>query len=401
MKNYLDVLRTRGVARLLASQLTARFPAGMLSLAILIHIEQLYRSYTAAGVVLAALSIGQAVSGPVAGRLMGRLGMRPVLTVATILTAADLLVLALVPLPLWAVSLVAGFAGLVIPPITPAVRTIYPKVVNSAQLQPLFSLDASLQEIIWVVGPVAATFVAFAFSPPAGIVLCSIILALGAAWFITAPAVGSVRIPPSRHRLGRVLRIRIVLLMTALGFLLIGSAAAVEAATVALFGHERPETGILLAVYSVGSFVGGFALGHRSLTPVRLVLRMGIVAAGLVMALFAQEAWWLGVSYFVSGLGIAPTLSGSFAAVSSQLRFSETAESYGWMGTGQLIGAAAGSAAAGVAIDLHGGVGALWVGAGLGVLGVLLLALFLRAIPDLRGRDARPRTDTIPLTLPS
>ena len=51
--------------------------------------------------------------------------------------------------------MVVGFvAGLSYPPIQPAVRTIYPKMVNSRQLTPLFSLDASAQEIIWVAGPV-------------------------------------------------------------------------------------------------------------------------------------------------------------------------------------------------------------------------------------------------------
>ena len=41
-----------------------------------------------------------------------------------------------------------------------AVRTIYPKMVNSRQLTPLFSFDASLQEVIWIVAPVVITLVA-------------------------------------------------------------------------------------------------------------------------------------------------------------------------------------------------------------------------------------------------
>ena len=52
-----------------------------------------------------------------------------------------------------------AITGLSYPPIQPAVRTIYPKMVNSRQLTPLFSLDASAQEIIWIAGPVVVTFV--------------------------------------------------------------------------------------------------------------------------------------------------------------------------------------------------------------------------------------------------
>ena len=52
VSGYGDLLRTRGVARIIAAQLTARFPSGMLSLAYLLHIEGVFDSYGAAGLVL-------------------------------------------------------------------------------------------------------------------------------------------------------------------------------------------------------------------------------------------------------------------------------------------------------------------------------------------------------------
>ena len=61
MAGYRDLLRTPGVARMIAAQLVARFPNGMTSLAILLHVEQQTGSYGAAGIVLAAASVGQAV----------------------------------------------------------------------------------------------------------------------------------------------------------------------------------------------------------------------------------------------------------------------------------------------------------------------------------------------------
>ena len=81
MSGYGDLLRTPGVARIISAQLTARLPSGMLSLAILIHIEGIFDSYGAAGLVLAATSVGQAIAGPLTSRWMGALGMRPVLIV--------------------------------------------------------------------------------------------------------------------------------------------------------------------------------------------------------------------------------------------------------------------------------------------------------------------------------
>jgi MFS family permease len=86
-----------------------------------------------------------------------------------------------------------------------------------------------------------------------------------------------------------------------------------------------------------------------------------------------------------------------FAIVSSSVRFSDTAEAYGWVGTGQLIGAAVGSALAGFLIDGIGAVGAFIVAAVLALFGFLVPAIGKRFHPDLRGRDASPLPDTEPV----
>ena len=88
MSTYSSLLKTPGVARIIAAQLTARFPFGMLSLAFLLHIERIHHSYGAAGLVLGAMSIGQAIAGPMTSRLMGVLGMRVVLWTTLALCAA-------------------------------------------------------------------------------------------------------------------------------------------------------------------------------------------------------------------------------------------------------------------------------------------------------------------------
>ncbi|GMA89954.1 hypothetical protein GCM10025869_04830 [Homoserinibacter gongjuensis] len=176
------------MARIIAAQLVARFPGGMISLGFLIHIEKIFDSYGAAGLVLAATSVGQAISGPVTSRWMGRWGMRPVLVLTTVVCAAALSVIALAQLELWAFMLVGLIAGLSYPPVQPAVRTIYPKMVNSRQLTPLFSLDASAQEIIWIAGPVAVTFVATQVSSVIGIFMSVLFLVVGGAWFISSPS---------------------------------------------------------------------------------------------------------------------------------------------------------------------------------------------------------------------
>lgn len=398
VSTYSSLLKTPGVARIIAAQLTARFPFGMLSLAFLLHIERVHHSYGAAGLVLGAMSIGQAIAGPMTSRLMGVLGMRTVLWTTLALCSAAVAAIGLFVMPVPVTMAIAFFAGLSMPPIQPAVRTIYPKMVNSRQLTPLFSLDASAQEIIWIAGPVAITFVSTQIGTVEGILMSVAIMLAGGCWFISSPEVGRVRIPRSKRRFGTVLTRPPVLLATVVGFLLIGSCSAVEAGVVATFGEGSPLAGIVLAIWSLGSLVGGLALGHIPIGPWATARRMLIVFVGVVLSTFMLWSWWgLSATLLIAGLGIAPALAVLFAIVSASVKFSDTAEAYGWVGTGQLIGAALGSALAGFLIDGVGPVGAFWVAGAFALVGFVVPAFAHRIHPDLRGRDASPIPDTEPV----
>ncbi len=394
---YRDLLRTPGVGRIIAAQLTARFPNGMTSLAILLHIEHVTGSYGAAGLVLAATSIGQAIAGPVTSRWMGRWGMRRVLTTTLAICALAITSIALLQLPVPGYMALGLLAGLSTPPVQSAVRTIYPKMVTSKQLTPLFSLDASLQEIIWIVAPVLITFVATqAGTVPALLVIVAILIS-GGAWFILSPEVGRVRIPRSRRSIGKVLAKAPVLLATVVGFLLIGACAAVEAGVVATFDHGGLEAGIVLAVFSVGSLAGGLVSGRIPISPWAMARRLLIVTVGLALTMVSLNVWWLGGSLIFAGIGIAPALAVLFAMTSASVKFSDTAEAFGWVGTGQLIGAAAGSAIAGFLIDDIGPRGAYIAATGFAAAGLLVAIVFVKGFPDLRNRDASPIPDTEPV----
>lgn len=381
----------------MSAQLVARFPSGMLSLAFLLHIERVHDSYAAAGLVLAATSIGQAIAGPLTSRWMGVWGMRKVIVTTIAVTAVAIGAIAFIEMSVPLYMLVGFSAGLSTPPIQPAVRTIYPKMVNAKQLTPLFSLDASAQELIWVVGPVITTVIATQIGTVEAIALALLFLVGGGAWFVLSPEVGRVRIPRSRRKLGVVLSRPPVLLSTVVGFLLVGATAALEAGVVASFGHGDPSSGIVLAIFAVGSLAGGLAFGHIPISPWSLGRRMFIVFVGMGLACLFLDFWGLAVTLFIAGIGIAPALAVMFSIVSASVKFSETAEAYGWMGTGQLIGAAIGSAIAGFLIDAFDAPGAFWVAAAFALVGFVVPVVFRRASPDLRGRDASSIPDTEPI----
>ncbi|MDF2508350.1 MAG: transporter [Microbacterium sp.] len=384
---------------MIAAQLTARFPNGMMSLAILLHVEQQTGSYGSAGLVLAATSVGQAVAGPITSRWMGVWGMRRVITLTLSVCVVAVLGLALLPLDVPGYMLLGMVAGLSTPPVQAAVRTIYPKLVNSSNLTPLFSLDASLQEIIWVLAPVVITLVSTQVGTAEGLLLVAVILVGGGAWFILSPEVGRVRIPRSRNALGKVVLKPPVLLATVIGFLLIGACAAVEVGVVATFEHGSLAAGLVLAVFSAGSLAGGLAFGHIPIGPWAMARRLLIVTIGLGLTMVMLNVFWLGGTLILAGIGIAPALAVLFAITSASVKFSETAEAFGWAGTGQLIGAAAGSAVAGFLVDVSDWRGAYLAATIFAAVGLLVSIVFVRSFPDLRHRDASPHPDTEPLAV--
>lgn len=129
MRAYRDVVRTPRVLNLTASQLFARLPLGMMSLAILLHVHGLTDSYAVAGAVVAWMSVGQAVAMPVTARLAGNAGMVPTLVIAALVNGASMIALALAvssPAMLMALGLLVGAS---VPPLMPVIRALYPQLV--------------------------------------------------------------------------------------------------------------------------------------------------------------------------------------------------------------------------------------------------------------------------------
>ena len=394
MKNYVDLLREPGTARVVASQLVARFPFGMLAIAYLVFVEQNYGSYTIAGLAIGAASIGQAVAGPFTSRLLGRFGIRPVVTISVIVVCATNAYIAFAVPPVWLLLPLMVIEGLSTPPIQPAVRTIYPKMVPASKLTALFSLDAAAQELIWIGGPVLAAVLAIQVSPVVAILASVAFFFVGGLWFVTSPIVGRVAIPRSRRRIGYVLKNSTVLMTTFVGLLLVAAFGAVEAGIVSIYGDGSPNAGIVLAVFSVSSLIGGLVIGHRPLGRLSLALRMTIVAIGMIVVPLSLDFWWLCGVLFFAGLGVAPALAALFTAVSATVKFSDTAEAFGWMGTGQLIGVAGGSAIAGICIDNFGSQSALLVAGLFAVAGAIASYVGYRWMPDLKHGNVSPIPDT-------
>ena len=345
----------------------------MLSLGLIIFVENKTSSYAIAGITVGAATLGISVAGPALSRWMAIVGIRTILGTTSLLNVIAVISMAFVPAEaLWLV-LLGLLIGLTQPPIQTAARTIYPGITPKKLLGRLFSLDATAQEIIWVVGPVVITLIAAQFGNLPILITIAVIQATGSIWFIANKEVGSTKIPRTTDAYGKVLKNRIVSIMTFMGLLFIGSFAGLEVGAVAIF--EEAIAGLLIAVFSIGSVLGGVFIGGRANSKYALSWLIALVLLGFSMMLvFPYNPYWVGLSLFIAGIGVAPTLGIMALTISGGTKPSEIAEAYGWQTTGQLVGISIGSALAGIAVDVISPVAAFAVSVIFGV-GTLLAAL--------------------------
>jgi predicted MFS family arabinose efflux permease len=260
-------------------------------------------------------------------------------------------------------------------------------LVERKQMGTLYALDATLQEVIWIFGPVTATFIAAFTNTTVGIVVMGVIQITGAFWFSSNREIRRVEIPKSKRRLGGVLRNRIVISNAIIGALLIGSFSGVEIGTVAVF-TDKATAGIIVGVLSVGSLLGGFLFGHRSKTRWALSRYLMVVFVGFGMVFIAPDsAIWVSIAWFIAGLGIAPALGLLGAIIGASVKTADAPEAYGWVGSGQMIGYAGAAAIAGLSIDLIAPEAALLVAVVMGGGAVLVALMSAKFTPVISSSD--------------
>ena len=351
MRLYLELFRKPGVSSVIWSQLLARFAMGMQTITFAIHLQQKFHNYSVAGLAIAASTVGGAVSAPILGRWMAKFGIRPIILTGTLCTPVFMLAIGFFPISESFAIAMSLLLGLAYPPIQPAARAVYPTLVETEKLRnAIYSIDAILQEIIWIVGPVLATLLIAFTNTETPIVFMAVIQLTGGLWFVTLHKVHSAPIPRSSRRLGSVLKSKLVVVMVVINLLFVGSFAALEIGVVAALGKK--EAGFVIAMLSIGSVLGGLIFGHRIKTSAALTKQLAVVLIGDLLIFFnATDAYWLAVCLFISGIGVATAFATIGAVIGKAIRLDDTTEVYGWIGAGQNIGYGMGAAIAGFVVD--------------------------------------------------
>jgi len=395
---YRDLWRTPGVMTLMAAALAARLPVLSTMVPLAFLSKDAAGGFDWSGVVAGAYAIGTAIASVLWARLADRRGARRILIVTGTAWAVMMAVTALLPYSWYrALPVAAALAGLFVAPVAATLRASWPRIVQGGRLRVVYALDASITELLFVVGPLlGAVIVSFA-SPRAGLLACAVSAAATIWWFglkqrpivrqqhEEANRLTAKELVLHRHRLP---------LLIALACMVMGF-ASMSLGIVALADEHgnRVIAGVLEAVAASGSLLGGLVAGalpgRRDSYVWRRLLAFTVLVAGCVFATGSIVA--LAILLFASGCLIAPTSAALFERLGVLTPESARTEIFGWMLSGGAIGSAAGSAVAGGLVEAYGVRYAWALMAVLGVVGTLAV---LRVPPH---RAEEPKLDSEPV----
>ncbi|MFZ0090516.1 MAG: MFS transporter [Solirubrobacteraceae bacterium] len=363
LHRYRSVLAAPGCARVFATALLGRLPQGMSSLAILLLVRAATHSYATAGVAVGAFAFACAASAPLQGRLVDRFGRGRILLPSALLEGvalSGLVVAAANRPPAAALVALAALAGGLVPPIAPAVRALLRDLLPDAGVrETAYALEAVIQELIWITGPLVVAIVIAFTSPASAVLLGAAICIAGTSLFVSSPgarATGPRRSADEHTSVFAIPELRILLGPIFLTGLALG-AIEVGLPSLALHAGSRPASGLLLALWSVGSMTGGLWYGSRAWrTPLQMRYRSLLLAGMICMApLIAARTIPEGmICSLLAGLTIAPVFSCQYALIGRAVPPGVETEAFTWVAAALIGGLAVGSALGGAAIASAG-----------------------------------------------
>ncbi|MFI7063484.1 MFS transporter [Kribbella sp. NPDC050124] len=386
LSGYRELWRTHGVMALLAASLLARLPVLATMVPVAFLAKDLSGSFRWAGVVAAAYSIGMAIAGPLWARTADRRGARGVLLVTGMSWSVALAELAALPGGLYRLMPVLTFlAGSLVPPVMQTLRAAWPRVVHGPALRTAYAVDATAQELLFIVGPMLGATAVSVASPRLGVLLAAAMSAAFIWWYAlqqpppihhdeaSGPRLTARQLLWHRYRLPLILSFG--LWVTAFNGISLGIVAFADE------HGQRLIAGIMEAVWAFGSLVGGAVAGAL---PGRrtsyLWRRAALVAVGMLLCVFAT---WspvsLGIALTLSGLTLAPAIGALYERLGALTPDTVRTEVFGWMSSAAMGGAAIGAAVAGAIVDSYG-VRYVWLFAA--VMAAVSFLLLLRIPPE-------------------
>jgi MFS family permease len=378
------------VARIVFISVIARLPLGMMSFAMLMFLREALGNFALAGSVVGTFFLAMAISAPVQGRLIDRIGPKPPLLVTGIvqpLALGGIWLAGVTGLGMDTVLPLAMLAGAFTTPINTLSRTLWRyRFEDGPQRKTAYAIDSVSIEVNFTVGPamVALLLATIGARAAFGVAVCMTVVAVLVFW--RSPAFHYWQREPlaQRHLLGPLTDARL-LIVFACNFGLTFSFGVLEV-TYAAFATATGTAalaGLLIGLNSIGSAVGGLLYGvmhiHMPLAR-QFAVSLALLAAMIGLHSLTRTPWIMALLALTSGLMIAPALTAQTLLISRLAPAKYATEAFTWSSTFIVGGIGVGTAAAGWMIE-HRNVPSAFLlgGASLACSAVVALMLRLRS----------------------
>ncbi|MDF7664550.1 MFS transporter [Bifidobacterium sp. ESL0745] len=383
----------------------ARLPISMMSLGIVLALNHMYNNWTVAGTMSAVYILAVAAVTPLYARLFDRFGQHKVGWMALVLSVVFMLVFALaawarVSIPiLFVLAILMGctqfsFGSLVRTRWAYALRD--PK--DSDLLDTAYALEAGIDEMVFILGPILAAFLATSVSPVSQLFVPTIACAVGGSVFfslkdtqppviepvsVVAASPNDEDVKAASANLGGTQGARLdedgvslrqlhthvpkpksVLLYAGIIPLLVVfvvfnmSFNEFDVSVTAMMkAIDREQLlGLQLAMFAVGSCIGAFIFGSKKPKGSNwqhMVVFLTLLTFGYVFCRLAMDNLiLLGVFSILSGLFVSPLFATGNLIVKDIVPPSSLTEGLSWVTTAGSVGTSFGSSLAGMVLDV-------------------------------------------------
>jgi MFS family permease len=378
---YRLVLNLPGLKMLMVIGFLARIPATAAGMVTTLHVITALRlDYAAAGVAGALGMAGVGLGSPLLGRLVDRVGPRPVMLVTT---AAQGIYWVIAPQLSYPLLVACAFAsGLLSIPIFSVMRQFVAALTPVDQRRTAFALDSMAVELSYMLGPALAVAVVTGINSHIAMYLVGGgLVAAGACLILLNPPIRSEAeaaedsgAPVRRRQWLTPGMIALLFITAATTFIL----SATELSVVAVLnnGGATEFTGLVIGLWCLYSLIGGFIYGAlpSTVSPLTMICGLGLLTIPVGL-LAGAPWWWLILALIPTGLLCAPSLASTVDTVSKWVPAGARGEAIGLHGAALTAGIAAGAPIAGAVIDAFG------PGWGFGIAGACGALLAALAIP--------------------
>lgn len=391
---YARLMRIPGARQFSFDAAIARMSMGMLGIGVVLAINNVYGKWSLAGLVSGVFVFFTAVFIAIYARIFDRVGYRRLGRILLIIQTIAMIgfcvsVVLRAPIIVLFVFIIAS--GMTQFSFGALVRTRWANVLskhnNPELLNSAYAMEAGIDEIIFIVGPIIATFLATTVHPASQLFVATATTFIGGLMYFAhakIPPAHLVEVHPETNTTAQVehqgnagVRVegvqtvskadrRMVLRypgVFAIFLLFVCYNSSFTAFDVVITSmmrarHLEAYLGLQLCLIALGSLVGAVLYGVRQ--PRRglwtqLIFFVGILFIGYILIRLTMFSFIvIGIIEFLAGLSISPAFAVGNLLVRKLVPEHSLTEGLAWITTAGALGAAAGSAISGVVLDHFG-----------------------------------------------